>query len=47
MVATDDFLKPFTATHDLDDESAGLRMPFPFVDEISFFDAHYNRSRVT
>ena len=40
MVAADDLLEPFTAVHDFHDQSARLRMPFSFVDEIPFFDGH-------
>jgi hypothetical protein len=46
MVTADDFLEPFAAAHDFEDEAAGLRMPFAFVDEIAFLEAHEHRLAV-
>ena len=46
MVTADDFLEAFAAPHDFEDQPAGLRMPFAFVDEIAFFEAHEHRLAV-
>jgi hypothetical protein len=46
MVTADDFLEAFAAPHDFEDQPAGLRMPFAFVDDIAFFETHEHRLAV-
>jgi hypothetical protein len=40
MVAADDFLEPFAAAHDFEDQATRLGMPVTLVNEIAFFETH-------
>ena len=40
MIAADDLLETFAATHDFDDEPAGLGISLVFIDEIALFQSH-------
>lgn len=40
MTAADDLLKPLTPGHHLHHQAASFRVPFPFVDDVAFFDSH-------